>query len=56
MVPCSKRFEFKIVICVNYVAERKILLGCADVGEKSTYAISCTSYTMAYPTAPPFRR
>jgi hypothetical protein len=37
----------------NTWALRESNLGCAHIGGKSTYAISCVSPTTAYPTPPP---
>jgi hypothetical protein len=54
-VPISKGLDY---ICViynrsNIVAESGLPLGCAHIGGKSTYAISCVSPTAACPTPPP---
>jgi hypothetical protein len=38
---------------LNIVAESILPLGCAHIGGKSTYAISCVSPTAACPTPPP---
>ena len=38
---------------LNIVAESGLPLGCAHIGGKSTYAISCVSSIAACPTPPP---
>jgi hypothetical protein len=38
---------------LNIVAESGLPLGCAHIGGKSKYAISCVSPTAACPTPPP---
>jgi hypothetical protein len=54
-VPVAKRFDHIWVSYdrFNIVVEIGLPLGCAHIGGKSTYAISCVPPTAAYPTPPP---
>jgi hypothetical protein len=49
---CFDLFQVRIER-LNIVSESSLALGCAHIGGKSKYAISCVCPTTAFPTPPP---